>query len=199
VTGYVFSAFQAIRHIRFGADWSNDVVSPNTQVLTDIERGKLAQVTWVVPQAAFSDHAGEGPTQEGPSWVANITNAIGASQFWDSTVIFITWDDWGGWYDHVSPPQVDKMGLGFRVPVIVVSPYAKTGYISHQVHEASGFLRYMEEVFGLASLGTRDVDADDFADCFDYTQSPTAYTAVPVKYPPEHFLLEKPSGEPDDD
>jgi phospholipase C len=197
--GYIWSAFQAVHHIRFGKDWNNHVVSPNNQVLTDIKNGRLAQVTWIVPQMAYSDHAGNGSTGEGPSWVANIANAIGASPFWDSTVIFVTWDDWGGWYDHVSPPQVDNMGLGFRVPLIVVSPYAKKGYISHQVHEFSSFLRYTEEVFGLPSLGTRDVNADNFADCFDYSQSPIPYSAVPVSFSSEHFLQEDPSGQPDDD
>jgi phospholipase C len=197
--GYIWSAFQAIRHIRFGSDWNNHVVSPDNQVLNDIKNGKLAQVTWIVPQMAYSDHAGPGSTAEGPSWVANIINAIGAGPFWDSTVIFVSWDDWGGWYDHVSPPQVDNMGLGFRVPLIVVSPYAKKGYVSHQVHEFSGFLRYTEEVFGLPSLGTRDVNADDFADCFDYSQSPIPYSAVPVSFSSEHFLQEDPSGQPDDD
>jgi phospholipase C len=196
---YILSAFQAVHHIRFGQDWNNHVVSPNSQVLTDIQGGKLAQVTWIVPQLPYSDHPGHGSTAEGPSWVANIINAIGASPFWDSTVIFVSWDDWGGWYDHVSPPQVDKMGLGFRVPLIVVSPYAKKGYISHQVHEFSGFLRYTEEVFALPSLGTRDINTDDFADCFDYSQSPIPYSAVPVTFLPEHFLQEDPSGPADDD
>jgi phospholipase C len=197
--GFIWSAFQAIRHIRFGPDWNKHVISPNTQVLTDIQNGKLAQVTWIVPQLAYSDHAGTGLTAEGPSWVADITNEIGASQFWNSTVIFITWDDWGGWYDHVPPPQVDNMGLGFRVPLIVVSPYAKKGYISSQVHEFSGFLRYTEEVFTLPSLGNRDAAADDFADCFDYTQAVVPYSPVPVTFTPEYFKQEKPSGPPDND
>ena len=91
------------------------------------------------------------------------------------------------------------MGLGFRVPLIVVSPYAKKGYISHQTHEFSGFLRYTEEVFKLPNLGTRDVTADDFADCFDYTQTPQPYTQVPVAFTADHFLREAPSGAPDDD
>ncbi len=114
-------------------------------------------------------------------------------------MIFIAWDDWGGWYDHVPPPQVDNMGLGFRVPLIVVSPYARKGYISKQVHEFSGFLKYTEEIFALPSLGTRDVTADDFADCFDYTQTVTPYVPVPVTYPPSYFIHEQPSGPPDDD
>jgi phospholipase C len=198
-SGFIWSAYDAIHHIRFGADWTSDVISPNTQVLTDIPNGELAQVTWIVPAWAQSDHPGPGSTAEGPDWVASIVNAIGQSQFWDSTAIFITWDDWGGWYDHVNPPQVDQMGLGSRVPLIVVSPYAKPGYISHQTHEFSGFLRYTEEVFHLTNLGTRDVNADDFADCFDYSQTPLAYTPIPVTLTPEYFLREPPSGPPDDD
>jgi phospholipase C len=194
---FIISAYQAIRHIRFGPDWQNDVISPETQVLTDITSGQLAQVTWVVPAFANSDHPG-APAQ-GPDWVASIVNAIGQSQYWDSTTIFIAWDDWGGWYDHVPPPQVDAMGLGFRVPVIVVSPYARHGYISHVSHESSGFLRYMEEVFNLPSLNTRDSIADDFADCFDYTQQPAAFTKIRTTLTPEFFLHQRPSGPPDDD
>lgn len=180
--GYLWSAFDAIKHIRYSGDWTNNVISPNTQVLTDIRNGQLAQVTWITPAGEYSDHPGAALTAEGPDWVASITNEIGASQFWDSTVIFIAWDDWGGFYDHVPPPQVDSMGLGFRVPVIVVSPYAKQGYISHVTHEASGFLKYTEEVFNLPSLGTRDINADDFNDCFDYTQTPQPYTQIPVTF-----------------
>jgi phospholipase C len=199
VLGFGWSAFQAIQHIRFGPDWTSDVISPNTQVLTDIANGQLAQMTWIVPAATYSDHAYSGATNEGPDWVASITNAIGASPFWDSTVIFIAWDDWGGWYDHVPPPQVDNMGLGFRVPLIIVSPYAKAGYISHTTHEFSGFLKYTEEVFALPSLGTRDVNADDFSDCFDYTQTPQPYIQIPVTFNANYFINNPDSAAPDDD
>ncbi|HEY0757935.1 MAG TPA: alkaline phosphatase family protein [Acidisarcina sp.] len=198
-SGFIWSAYQAIRHIRFGADWTTNVISPETQVLTDIQNGQLAQVTWIVPEMAFSDHAGPALTPEGPDWVASITNAIGTSKFWDSTAIFITWDDWGGWYDHVNPPQVDAMGLGFRVPLIVVSPYAKPGYISHTTHEFSSFLRYTEEVFGVPGLGQRDTNADDFADCFNYSQSPQPYAPIEVTFTPDYFLSRPASGPPDDD
>jgi phospholipase C len=194
-----WSAYDAINHIRFGPDWTNDVISPNTQVLTDIANGQLAQMTWIVPAMSYSDHAGGNATAEGPDWVASITNAIGASQFWNSTVIFIAWDDWGGWYDHVPPPQVDNMGLGFRVPLIIVSPYAKAGYVSHTTHEASGFLKYTEEVFELPSLGSRDVNADDFSDCFDYTQTPQPYTQIPVTFSADFFINNHDSAAPDDD
>jgi len=194
---FMLSAYQAIRHIRFGADWHEDVTSPETSVLTDIAAGKLAQVTWVVPAWNNSDHPGAPP--QGPDWVASIVNAIGRSKYWNSTTIFIAWDDWGGFYDHIPPPQTDDMGLGFRVPVLVVGPYAKRGYVSHVTHESSGFLRYMEEVFNLPSLGTRDTNADDFRDCFDYTQPPTPFTSVLTKLTPDFFLHQKGSGPPDTD
>jgi phospholipase C len=194
---YMLSAYQAIRHIRFSADWHTDVTSPETRVLTDIAAGKLAQVTWIVPARNNSDHPGSPAL--GPDWVASIVNAIGESKYWGSTAIFIAWDDWGGFYDHVPPPQTDDMGLGFRVPVIVVSPYARRGYISHVTHEASGFLRYTEEIFHLSSLGTRDVEADDFHDCFDYSQPPTPFIPIPTHHSVKFFLAQKPSGPPDDD
>ena len=194
---FILSAYQAIRHIFFGPDWNRNVISPETQVLTDIADGHLAQVTWIVPAFNNSDHPGAPPL--GPDWVASVVNAIGQSKYWDSTTIFVSWDDWGGWYDHVPPPQVDDMGLGFRVPVIVVSPYAKRGYVSHVTHESGGFLRYTETVFGLPSLGTRDSVSDDFSDCFDYTQPPTPYTPVRTEHEPAFFLAQKDSGPPDDD
>lgn len=173
----MYSAFEAIQPVFRGPDWSKDVISPPTQVLTDIANGQLAQVTWICPDTSYSDHPGSG-NATGPAWVASIVNAIGASPLWNSTAIFITWDDWGGWYDHVVPPAIDNMGLGFRVPVLVVSPYAKHGYVSHQVHETASLLAYVEQNFGLTNLGQRDATADAFADCFDYTQKPTPYTPV---------------------
>ena len=196
-SNYLISAYQAIRHIFFGPDWNNNVVSPETQVLTDIANCQLAQVTWIVPAWNNSDHPSAPP--QGPDWVATIVNDIGQSPFWNSTAIFISWDDWGGWYDHVPPPQVDDMGLGFRVPVIVVSPYARHGYVSHVTHESGGFLRYTEEVFNLPSLGTRDSISDDFSDCFDYTQTPQRYVQIHTSHSREFFLHQKYSGLPDDD
>ncbi len=119
-SGQIWSAYQAIHHIRYGTDWTNNVISPPPQILTDIQNGQLAQMTWVVPAFSYSDHASAGLTSQGADWVASITNAIGASPFWDSTAIFITWDDWGGWYDHVVPPNVDAMGPA-QVPAVNAS------------------------------------------------------------------------------
>jgi phospholipase C len=195
----IWSVFDAIRHIRYGPDWDQNVVTPDTKILTDIANGQLAQVSWVVPDYPYSDHAGLGATAKGPDWVASIVNAIGTSPYWNSTAILISWDDWGGWYDHVPPPQIDKMGLGFRVPLIVVSPWAKHGYISHDQHEFGSFLKFTEEVFNLPSLGTRDAISDDLSDCFDFNQTPPPFKQIPTSVPPQYFLDAKPSGIPPDD
>ncbi|HVN92766.1 MAG TPA: alkaline phosphatase family protein [Terracidiphilus sp.] len=194
---YVLSAYQAIRHIRFGKDWNENVISPSRRVLVDINHGELAQVTWIIPDYAHSDHPGSGG--EGPAWIASIVNAIGNSHYWNSTAIFISWDDWGGWYDHVSPTKVDEMGPGFRVPLLVVSPYAKHGYISHHFHEASGFIKFIEHNFDLGTLGARDAGSEAFSDCFDYTQKPPAFNAIPSKVSAAHIMDEVDSGPPDDD
>ena len=194
-----WSAYDAVKHIRYGPDWNSDVVSPSTKFFTDVQNGTLAQVTWVVPDFAYSDHAGAHATAEGPDWVADLVNAIGQSPYWNSTAILVSWDDWGGWYDHVDPPQVDDMGLGFRVPLIVVSPWARPGYISHQQHEFGSFLHFTEEVFNLPSLGTRDAVSDDLSDCFDWTQTPIAYVPVSVQYDPGFFSAATPSSKPPDD
>jgi phospholipase C len=197
-TGYIWSAFDAIKHIRYGPDWAGDVISPETQVLTDIENGNLAQVSWVIPTLVNSDHA-LGKSKTGPDWVMSIVNEIGASKYWPNTAIFITWDDWGGWYDHVPPPQIDEMRLGFRVPLIVVSPYARQSYISHQQHEFGSLLHFTEELFNLPSLGTRDAISDDMRDCFDFQQPAVPYVPVQTNLTPDYFKHQIATGPPDTD
>ena len=196
--GTIWTGPNAIRHLRFGPDWKKDVVIPQTQVLSDIATGHLATISWVIPNAKSSDHPGtEG---EGPSWVASIVNAIGTSAYWSSTTILITWDDWGGWYDHVPPPIVNAYEYGFRVPLIVVSPYAKAAYVSHAMHDFGSILKFVEEVFDLGSLGYADSRADDLLDCFDFTQPPRAYHRIPTRFDARHFLNDKRAGgDPDDD
>ncbi len=135
----------------------------------------------------------------GRDWVASVVNAIGTSRFWNSTAIFIIWDDWGGWYDHVDPKSIDNMGPGFRVPLIVVSPYAKRGYVSHQLFETASLLTFTEKNFGLGNLGARDATANDLSDCFDFSQKPAAFVPVPTKVSADTIKHEKPSGLPDDD
>jgi phospholipase C len=191
-----------------GSDWTNSVVIPETQVLTDISSGKLAQVSWVIPTGANSDHAGSIGSTGGPSWVASIVNAIGTSSYWANTAIIITWDDWGGWYDHVPPPSIVNDGkswgsgyvYGFRVPLIVVSPYAKAGYISHVNHDFGSILNLVEKTFSLPSLGYADARADDLSDCFDFNQAPISFQTINAQFNAAHFLNDKsPRIDPDDD
>ncbi|MBV8067865.1 MAG: hypothetical protein JO113_07800 [Candidatus Eremiobacteraeota bacterium] len=180
--GGLWQPFDAVRHVRYGPDYVN-VIAPQTQVLTDIASDRLANVTWVIPNSKWSDHAGNR-SAEGPAWVAAIVNALGQSRYWKSCAIFITWDDWGGWYDHVKPNLYNHYELGFRVPLIVVSPYAKRGYVSKVQHEFGSILAFTEEAFGIpkGSLQTTDLRADDLSDAFDFGQAMRGFT--PIKAPP---------------
>jgi phospholipase C len=188
----------AIRHIRQGPDWAN-VVPNQTQVLTDIANRTLPTVSWVMPDGQASDHA-DITNGTGPSWVASIVNSIGRSKYWEDTAIFVTWDDWGGWYDHVAPPIYNSYEYGFRVPLIVISPYAKTHYVSHVMHDFGSILRFVEENFGLPTLGYADYRADNLSDCFDFNQSPLRYETISAPSDPSYFLNDKsPRTDPDDD
>jgi phospholipase C len=195
--GSIWTGPNAIQHLRSGPDWAK-VIIPQTQVLTDIANGQLAQVSWVIPDGADSDHASSNDGT-GPSWVASIVNAIGTSQYWGNTAVIITWDDWGGWYDHVPPTIYNSYEYGFRVPLIIVSPYSRQGYVSHVTHDFGSILKFTEEVFNLPSLGYADSRADDFSDCFDLTQTPIPFQVVPAKVDQNFFLTVKRPGKPPDD
>jgi phospholipase C len=196
--GSIWTGPNAINHLRMGKDWSN-VILQQTQVLTDIANQHLPQVTWVIPDGLASDHA-EANDGSGPSWVASIVNAIGNSSYWSNTAIVITWDDWGGWYDHVPPQVINAYEYGFRVPLIVVSPYAKKGYVSHVTHDFGSILKFIESVYGLGTLGYADVKADDLSDCFNFTQTPLTFQMISAPLAADHFLNStRPPTDPDDD
>jgi phospholipase C len=187
-----------------GTDWVNNVVLHSAEnpapILTDISENRLPAVSWVIPGGNNSDHAGSPTTTEGPSWVASIVNAIGNSSYWRNTAVIVTWDDWGGWYDHVAPRRINSYEYGFRVPLIVISPYAKAGYISHTPHDFGSILKFIEERFAVGSLGYVDASADDLSDCFDFFQSPLTYKTISAPLDAAHFLNDKrPPGDPDND
>ncbi len=145
-----------------------------SQFISDVQTGKLADVSWITPPTDLaSDHPPE-PLQGGQNFVTKQVNAIMQSSYWSNTAIFLTWDDWGGFFDHVTPPVVDHLGLGPRVPLIVISPYAKQGYISHKQGEFSSLVKFIEEDFNLPSLGQRDAlsQTSDLMDFFDWQQTP---------------------------
>jgi phospholipase C len=201
-SGGVWSAFGAIRSVFFGPDWNADVVSPQTRVLADAKAGRLAAVSWVIPDALDSDHPALR-SDTGPSWVAGVVNAIGKGKDWKTTAIVVLWDDWGGWYDNARPPQLDFAGLGIRVGCIIISPYARSGYVAHTQYEFGSVLRFIEETFGLAPLGPpsfgyTDQRANSIVDAFDFTKPPRAFVPIPAPYPPNYFLRRPPSHEPPD-
>ena len=188
----IWSAYQANKYVYDGADWKNDVIAQPSQFLTDVSNGKLRQISWVTPTWTNSDHPGSG-SKTGPQWVASVVNAIGQSKYWDSTAIFIFWDDYGGWYDPEPPAYVDYDGLGFRLPMIIVSPYAKQGYVSHVHYEHGSILKFVEDQFGLGRLSASDKRAaSPESDCFNFKVAPRKFQVIPTVLGKDYFLHQPP-------
>jgi phospholipase C len=224
VQSTLWSVFSSISKVYNGPDWSK-VVSPETTVLTDAKNCTarscgIPNVAWVVPDYVNSDHGGTG-SNTGPSWVASIANTIHNNAYlWHSTAIIILWDDWGGWYDNLPPPQSpgfggnfkqgDFRGLGIRVPMLVVSPFtfrlrAKNRNVTHTRYEFGSILKFIEDVYHLPPLGSTadgytDRRANSIEDAFDFKLSPSGGVNVHAPYPATHFMNERPSlRAPDDD
>ena len=188
----LWSAYQANKYVYYGSDWSKDVISPPSQFLTDVSNGNLRQISWVTPTAANSDHA-SSDSATGPDWVASLVNAIGQSKYWNSTAIFIFWDDPGGWYDPEPPAYVDYDGLGLRVPLVVVSAYAKQGYVSHVHFEFGSILKFTENIFGLDRLSDSDTRAaSPEKDCFNFNAAPRKFKIIPTVLGKDYFLHRQP-------
>jgi phospholipase C len=197
-----------------GSDYTSDDINQPPQVLTDIHNCQLASVAWVVPALAYSDHAA-GTGNGGPAWVASIVNAIGTQPtcangetYWNDTAILITWDDWGGWYDHVPPPKVITDGTswgsgyvyGFRVPLLVVSAFTNAGQVSDSVHDFGSLLRFVEANFRLGLIGNgtyADAYADDLMEFFP-RKTPRTFAAIQTSVKASQFSTEK-MVEPDND
>ncbi len=195
--GNIWSAYQAVKHIYQGPDWNSDVITPQTKFLSDAN-SNLRTVSWITPTCENSDHAGCG-SKTGPAWVTSLVNAVGKSKYWSSTAIFIMWDDYGGWYDHVPPPYVDYDGFGLRLPLIVISPYAKQRYVSHVQYEHGSILRFVEDQFGLARLSASDARATSpEADCFDFSQPPRHFKPIRSSLDQQFFLHQPPDRRPPD-
>ncbi|MBV9719463.1 MAG: hypothetical protein JOZ77_09085 [Candidatus Eremiobacteraeota bacterium] len=202
-TGKLWSAFDAIQAVREGPEWATNVV-PTTQFFSDVQYGQLAGLSWIVPDLFNSDHPATA-YDYGPSWVASIVNAIGESAYWNSTAVIVVWDDWGGFYDHVAPPLQDQSGgLGFRVPMLLVSPYARKaspkhpGYVSHTQYEFGSIIKFVEDTWNLGSLGTTDVRATSIVDSLDFSQSPRPFHPIPSERSRVFFEHQRPSYQPVD-
>ena len=170
----VVSTWDAFGWVEGGSSGS----APSSTFLTDVCSGKLAAVTWVTPAFADSDLSGS-LSSSGPQWVASVINAVGESQFWNSTAVVVLWSGFGGWYDHVTPQKVGRGGLGFRVPVMVVSPFALRGSVVHVHYETASVLRFVEDTFGLGQLAAADMRARSIGDStLDLKQKPSAFVPI---------------------
>ncbi len=195
--GGIWSAYQANQYVYTGPDWKSDIITPQTSFFSDVSNGKLRDVSWITPTCANSDHAGCG-SNTGPSWVASLVNAIGESKYWDSTAIFILWDDPGGWYEPVKPAMLDYDGLGMRIPMVIVSPYAKKGYVSHTHYEHGSILKFVEDTFGLGRLTASDTRANSPDDAFDFNQTPRKFRHIKAPYDKAYFLHQPLDARPPD-
>ena len=166
----------------FDNDKAN-VITPETTVLSDIQNGQLAHVSYVIPSCNNSDHSGCG--NGGPKWVASVVNALGTSSYWNQCAVIVVWDDWGGWYDHVplrhpASNSVDPYEYGLRVPLIAIGPYARSNYVDHTQRDFAAIPHFIEDVYGLASLGQLDAQTDDLFSLFTFSGKPRKFTPIPT-------------------
>ena len=185
--------YNALQSFPYSTDFDVDPTGANFQADVNPPNNFLAPLTYVVPCASWSDHAllddnSPKADETGPNWVNFIVNTIGKSSFWSSTTIIVTWDDWGGWYDHLQPTIAnpnpygnasDPYEYGFRTPMIVISPYLNApGTVDHVQHTQASILSYIESVFGVPSLGTTDQYSDNLSEMFNYSKGPANFSAT---------------------
>jgi phospholipase C len=160
----------------FNQNYITNVGALDQNIAALLAKGECGNVTWFTPNVTNMEHPAVSDVSVGTQWTRSIVNAIGQSQYWGHCAILITWDDYGGFYDHVAPPQIDSMGLGFRVPCLVVSPYAKKSFVNHTQYEHSSMCKFAETVFGLPPMSTRDAQSEDMTDSFDFDQAPRPFS-----------------------
>jgi phospholipase C len=193
----IWDAFDAIKAVRNGNEWGTNVVWPDTQIFTDIKNGALPAVSWITPNGSNSDHPDE-IHDYGPSWVTSIVNAIGESKYWNSSAIVVLWDDFGGFYDHVPPPKYDNQGgLGFRIPMLIISPYVQP-HVEHTQYESASVVRFIEDNWNLGTLGKLDDRAQGLENAFNYSMTPRPYKPIKASYSKSFFLHQPPSNVPPD-
>ena len=166
--GFGLNPFLAIQYVVSGPDRTRNMSRPATNVFTDLGSGHLPAVAWVISPLSDSDFPGY---DGGPKWVNSIVLATEKSHYWAHTAIVVVWDDSGEgmFYDNSAPPQITEVGLGIRVPMIVISPYAKRGYVSHTTYQFGSILKFIEENWRLGSLGSTDKQSHSIANIFDFS------------------------------
>ncbi len=147
------------------------------EFVPDLINGTLGAVTILKPSPSFDEHPGYSTVQQAEEHAVLLIQAVMLSKYWQNSVIFVTYDDFGGWYDHVAPPVIDRWGPGGRVPLLVISPYARKGFVDHTFYDTTSLLKFIETRWNLEPLGTRDAAAADLTGVFDFTQVPAAPVA----------------------
>ncbi|GAC1442733.1 MAG: hypothetical protein NVSMB52_00230 [Chloroflexota bacterium] len=172
-SGYIWSAFDAIKHVRQGPDWNKHVLN-HSWFAADVASGTLPTVSWLVQPFDVSDHP-PASICAGENWTVQQINAVmNNPTLWAHTAIILTWDDFGGFYDHVVPPlgPNPQIEYGFRAPTMVISPYARAGYVDHTMYSYPSILKFVEDTLGLPSLTERDRLSNDMINSFDFSQNP---------------------------
>lgn len=171
-SGYIWSSFDAIRHVRYSRLWKTNVPS-DTQFIRDVRAGRLPEVSWLVTSEQLSEHPPYSICL-GENWTVDQINAVMRSSLWKSTLIVLTWDDFGGFFDHVAPPRLDYISLGPRVPTLIISPYARAHLVDHHPMEFDSILKFIEQDFRLPALTARDRNASSLLTSLNFKQRPLA-------------------------
>jgi phospholipase C len=154
-------------------------LAKTAQFFKDLKRGTLPQVCWLIPNSQDSEHP-PANIKTGMRYVTGLVNAVMKSAYWNSCAIVIFWDDYGGFYDHVAPTQVDQYGDGFRVPALVISPYSLSGVVVHTLYDLTSPLALLEQKFSLPPLTNRDGSSNSMLDCFNFSQKPLPAVIIPT-------------------
>jgi phospholipase C len=193
----IWDAFDAIKAVRNGNEWGTNVVWPDKKIFADIKHHALPAVSWITPNGYNSDHPSE-THDSGPSWVASIVNAIGKSNYWNSSAIVVLWDDFGGFYDHVPPAQYDNQGgMGFRIPILIISPYVQA-HVEHTQYETVSVVRFVEDNWNLGTLNKLDARATGLENAFNFSMTPRPFQPINSKYPQSFFQRQQPPDIPPD-
>ena len=209
-TDIAVNIYDAFRKVRYGRDWQRNIITPPGTILSDIRNCRLPQVSFLMPTSVDSDHAANLSTA-GPGWIGSIylavANTLHSSKqcnYYKDTAMILTWDDSGGWYDHVAPPPGPAgTTWGFRIPIVVMSAWARSNYdpahpkatpfVSHRRRESTSITKFIETNWNLGNMGQRDVNDDDLSDMFDYTRAqplpPLSASALRPLIERTHFSL----------
>ncbi len=171
----------AADHLSYTSSFDQHFVN-RTDFFSDAANGTLPDISWVIPADTFSDHPQLGNISAGESFVANLVDAVEESPDWSSTAIFLTWDEYGGWYDGVAPPTVSSLGLGLRVPLLVISPYTPLGTVVGSLGDFQSLLHFVEWRFKLGCLGAVDCQAPLPFGYFNFNQTARAPIIFPTNY-----------------